>query len=220
MRSLILAAGAAAALAVLPAFAQAPSGGAPPAMAAPMPPAAPPPQGVPTNVRGTITKLSGQTLTLKGRDGKTITVALTPDFVVRAYARKKLSDIHDGDYIASTSMKESDGKLHAIEVHFLPPNVPELQGPWDLRKDSVMTNAHVTGMAKVTGGTDIALVYKGSNTTDVVIGPKTVIVGPTPATVADVKAGKSVFVRALKRPDGTLLANAVAVEKNGVKPPM
>ena len=205
MRSTIFAAAMAFAFAVQPALAQAPM---------------PPPQGTPTNIRGTVTTLSGQTLTLKGRDGKPVVIALTPGYVVHAYAHKKLSDIHAGDFIASTSMKGKDGKLHAIEIHFLPPNVPELQSPWDLRKDSVMTNAHVTGMAKTVGGTDIALVYKGNNVTDIVVGPHTIIVGPAPATVADVKPGKFVFVFARRRPDGTLFANNVSVEKNGVKPPM
>jgi hypothetical protein len=206
MRSLVFSAAMTLAFAALPAFAQAPAGA--------------PPQGTPTNVRGTISKLDGQTLTLKGRDGKPVEVMLTQDAAVRAYAHKKLSDIHDGDYIASTSMKEKDGKLHAIEVHFLPPNVPELQGPWDLRKDSVMTNAHVTGTAKLGSGTDVMLTYKGT-TTDVVIDPKTVIVGPGPAaTMADLKPGKAVFIRALKSDTGMLTANNVSVEKNGVKPPM
>jgi len=200
MRSLVFAAGIAAALLSVPALAQAP-------------------QGTPVNVRGKIAKLDGQTLSIKGKDGKITAVMLAPNAAVRALARKKLSDIHDGDYIASTSMKGKDGKLHAIEVHFLPPAVPELQSPWDLRDGSVMTNAHVSGMAKITGGTDIQLTYKG-NATDVVIDPKTVIVGPADATMADLKPGKAVFVRAIKAADGSLSANNVTVEKNGVKPPM
>jgi hypothetical protein len=116
-------------------------------------------------------------------------------------------------------MKGKDGKLHAVEIHFLPPAVPELQAPWDLREGSVMTNAHVSGIAKIKGGTDIALTYKG-NSTDVVVGPKTVIVGPADAAMSDLKPGKAVFVRAVKGADGMLSANNVTVEKNGIKPPM
>jgi hypothetical protein len=177
------------------------------------------PQGPPVNVRGKIVKLSGQTLSLKGRDGHAMDIMLAPNAAIRSLARKKLSDIHDGDYIASTSMKGADGKLHALEVHFLPAAVPELQAPWDLREGSVMTNAHVSGIAKIKGGTDIALTYKG-NSTDVVIDPKTVIVGPADASMGDLKPGKAVFVRANKAADGSLSANNVTVEKNGIKPPM
>src|SRR6185437_2964904 len=114
-----------------------------------------------------------------------------PETNLLAPVRKKLSDIHDGDYIASTSMPGKDGKLHALEVHFLQASTPEMQVPWDLRKDSVMTNAHVTGIAKVKGGTDIALTYKGSST-DIVVGPKTVVVGLTKAAMSDLKPGKAI----------------------------
>ncbi|MGH7088255.1 MAG: hypothetical protein ACREFQ_05090 [Stellaceae bacterium] len=177
------------------------------------------PQGTPTNVRGTILKLSGDMLALKSRDGSTVDVTLASKTRVSALVRKKLSDIKDGDYIASTSMPGKDGKLHALEVHFLPSFVPELQAPWDLRKGSVMTNAHVSGIVKAKNGEDISLIFKGKPTA-IVVGPRTVIVGSTEASMADLKPGKAVFLRAIKQPDGKLVANNATVEKNGVKPPM
>ncbi len=201
MRSLFLAVAVLAAVAALPALAQAPAG------------------APPVNIRGKIVKLDGQTLAVKTREGPTVNIALVPDTSVRAFARKKLSDIHSGDFIASSSMKGKDGKLHALEIHFLGPTTPEGQRPWDLKKDSVMTNAHVSGIAKVTGGTDLAVTYKGSST-DVVVDPKTVIVGPADASEADLKPGRSVMVIASKGADGGMSARVAFVEKNGVKPPL
>lgn len=177
------------------------------------------PQGTPTNIRGTIVKLDGQNLAVKTREGPTVTVALAANTAVRALAKKKLSDIKDGDYIASTSVPGKDGKLHAIEVHFLPPAAPELQVPYDLQQGSLMTNAHVNGIAKVKGGTTLAVTYKG-NTADIIVDKKTKIVGPVDASMADLKPKKAVFIRATKAADGALSANNVTVEKNGVKPPM
>jgi hypothetical protein len=200
VRSQIFLAGLVLALLTLPAMAQAP-------------------QGTPTNVRGEIVKLAGQTLAVKARDGHTVNITLAPDARVSSLAKKKLSDIHDGDYIASTSVHGKDGKLHAVEVHFLPPAVPELQIPYDLREGSVMTNAHVSGIAKHTGGADLALTYKGTST-EIVVDQKTAIVAPVPATMTDLKPGKAVFVRAIKTADGRLSANNATVEKNGIKPPM
>jgi hypothetical protein len=200
MRIPIVAAGLLVALLAVPAFAQAP-------------------QGTPQNVRGKIVNLSGQSLSVKTREGQTVTVALAPGASVLALARKKLSDIKSGDFIASTSMRGKDGKLHAVEIHFLPPNVPELQIPYDLRQGSVMTNSHVSGIAKVTGGTDLAVTYKGTST-DIIVDSKTSIVGPVPAAMDDLKPGKAVFLRAVKAADGSLSANNVTVEKPGVKPPM
>ena len=212
MRSIVFAVALIAAFAALPALAQAPA-----AAPAPAPAGAPP--SPPANIRGKIVKLDGQTLVVKTREGQTVNLALAPDTSVRAFARKKLSDIHSGDFIASSSMMGKDGKLHALEVHFLASTTPEGQRPWDLKKDSVMTNAHVSGIAKVTGGTDLAVTYKGSST-DVVVDSKTVIVGPADASAADLKPGKSVMVIATKGADGGMSARVAFVEKNGVKPPL
>src|SRR5579862_1948258 len=177
------------------------------------------PQGTPTTVRGKIVKLDGQNLTVKTREGPVVMVALAPNTGVRALQKKKLSDIKAGDYIASTSMPGKDGKLHAVEVHYLPPAAPELQIPYDYAQGSVMTNAHVTGIAKAKTGSTITMTYK-DKTADIVVGPKTKIVTTTDAAMADLKPGKAVFLRSIKAADGTLSANNATVEKNGIKPPM
>jgi hypothetical protein len=186
-----------------PAFAQAPAGGPPPT----------------TNIRGKIVKLDGQTLTVKTREGATDTIALAPNTGVRTLAKKKLSDIKSGDYIASTSMPGKDGKLHAVEIHYLPAAAPELQIPSDLAPNSVMTNAHVSGIAKVTGGSTINLTYKGQSTA-IVVDSKTKIVAPADGAMTDLKPGKAVMIRATKAADGSFATNSVTVEKNGIKPPM
>jgi len=156
---------------------------------------------------------------VKTRAGDTVMIALAPNAAVRSLVRKKLSDIHDGDYIASTSMPGKDGKLHAVEVHFLPAQVPELQAPWDLRQGSVMTNAHVSGIVEMKRAEDIQLTYKGTPT-EIVVDRRTIIVAPGDASMADLKPGKAVFVRAIRAPDGGLSANNATVEKHGIKPPM
>ncbi len=204
MRSWSLALGFAAALLALPALAQAP-------------------QGTRTRVRGTVEKLDGQTLVVKSRDGQPVTIALDPNYSVRAVVKKSLSDIHDGDFVASTSVRHPDGKLYAVEVHiFLPSQkgvVPEFQGPWDLLPNSVMTNAIVTGKVSGTQGETLKVKYKDTET-EVVVPPNCPIVSYAPGDASLLKPGAAVFIIALKKPDGTLSANSVTAEKDGVKPPM
>lgn len=179
------------------------------------------PEGTPTNIRGTIAKLDGQTLTVKSGAGATTIVALAPNFTVRTSVRKKLSDIHPGDFVGSTSLPGKDGKLHAVEVHFFPANapIPDSQYPWDLRAGSLMTNAHVIGVAKAAQGQVLSVDYK-NGTAQVIVGPKTPIVAPGPGSPEDLKRGKAVFIIGRKLADGTITARNVTVEKNGVKPPM
>jgi uncharacterized protein (DUF2141 family) len=63
--------------------------------------------------------------------------------------------------------------------------------------------------------------YKGS-TAQMIVDPRTVIVGPSPkpASIRDLKAGQAVYIFARRNPDGSLTTNNITVEKNGVKPPM
>jgi len=179
------------------------------------------PQGTPANVRGTIAKLDGLSLTVNAPDGTIAVVKLTPNFAVRTLVNKKLSDIQPGDFVGSTSVPGEDGKLHAVEVHFFPANVPipDQQYAWDLQPGSLMTNAHVTGVAKAPQGQLLSVDYK-NGTAQVIVEPTTPIVAPGPGSLEDLKRGKAVFLFARKTADGSYTANAVTVEKNGVKPPM
>jgi hypothetical protein len=175
------------------------------------------------NIRGTIAKLDSQTLTVKTRDNGTVTIALAPNYAVRALVKKKLSDIHPGDFVGTTSVPGDDGKLHAVEVHFFPANlnIPETQSPWDNTPNATMTNARVQGVAKAAQGSLLSINYKGS-VAQVIVDETTAIVAPAPqpASPADLKPGRAVYIMATKADNGAFSTTNVTVEKNGVKPPM
>lgn len=180
------------------------------------------PDGTPTRVRGTVEKLDGQTLTVKSRDGQMLSIALAPNFTVNAVVKRTLADIKSGDYIASTSVRGKDGKLHAIEVHFFPENMrgtAEGQFPWDLVPESLMTNATVAGIAAAPQGNTLTMTYKGQQS-DIVVSPEIPIVAYAPGDASLLKPGAAVFIFALKKADGTLTAARITAEKDGVKPPM
>ena len=186
-------------------------------------PAPPAPTPTPVRIRGTVDSLSGQTLVVKTRDGSSATVALAANYVVLAVVKRPLSSIKVGDYVASTSITGADGKLHAVEVHIFPENMRgtgEGQYPWDLKPNSLMTNATVGKVTKMSnGGQVLTVTYKGQSS-DVIVGPKVPVVGYVPGDSSLLKKGKAVFIGAQKYSDGSLTAGRVTVEKNGVKPPM
>lgn len=191
-------------LIVMPAFAQAP------------------PANPPMRVRGTVDKLDGQTLTVKSRDGQMLTIALDPKVAVITLVKKTIADIKDGDYVASTGMKGTDGKIHAIEVRIFPEaarGVGEGQFPWDLKPDSVMTNATVNGVAGAPDGKVLKVTYKGT-TSEYVVGPDVPVLANGPGDVSLLKPGVAVFVIAMKQPDGKLTSARLYAEKDGIKPPM
>lgn len=201
MRSMLLAAGALAALMAVPALAQTP----------------------PSNLRGKVESLDGQTLMVKSREGKDVHVTLAPNFTVLGVAKVKLAAIKAGDFVGIAAVVRKDGKLHAQEVLVFPEaarGTGEGHYGWDLRgKDDTMTNATVAEVASVSKNRVLKLKYKDGEQ-EIVVGSRTPIVTFAPDTVDLLKPGAAIFIRAPMNPDGSVTAPRAIVEKNGVKPPM
>ncbi len=182
-----------------------------------------PPQGAPTRIRGTVEKLDGQTLLVKSRDGAELKIAMAPKFGVLGVVKKTVADIKPGDFVAATSVKGTDGKQHAVELHiFLDAQrgvVPEAQLPWDLVPDSLMTNAIVGKVTGMPGNEVLQMKYKG-NEAEIVVDKDIPIVSYVPADASLLKPGAAIFMIAFKQADGSLSAPRVTAEKDGVKPPM
>jgi hypothetical protein len=201
MRALSLAA-AFVALIVVPAFAQAPA-------------------GTPARIRGTIEKLDGHTLTVKTKDGSSATIALADNVGVAYLVKKSLSDIKAGDFLASTGMKGTDGKIHAIEVRIFPKATPDggRQFAWDLGDNSVMTNATVGTVDQTPNGPLVHVKFTGGES-EYTIGKDVPILASADGDISLLKPGAAVFVIAQKQADGKITSGRIYVEKDGVKPPM
>ena len=168
-------------------------------------------------VRGTITAVSADALSVKSRDGRDLTLEVPPDVAVAVAKAARFEDIRPGDYVGTTTNAAQDGTLVAVEVHYLAPTVPEGHTQWDLVPGSMMTNAKV-GEVQATGKREILLTYK-DGAKKVVVPSEAAIVRAVPGTRADLVVGQYVFVSAQAQPDGTLTAPRIQVSKDGVKPP-
>ena len=178
-------------------------------------------QNPPARIRGTVEKLDGQTLMVKSREGQPVTVTLAPNVTVTYLVKKSLGDIKAGDFVASTSMKGTDGKNHSVELRIFPETmrgVGEGQYAWDLAPESLMTNATVSGVTGAPQGQTLKVTYKGGES-ELVVGPDTPIFGYGSGDMSLLKPGATIFIVAQKQPDGSLTASRVTAEKDGVKPP-
>ena len=181
-----------------------------------------PPAGTPTRIRGTVDKLDGQNLMVKSRDGQTLTIELAANVAVITLVKKSIADIKAGDYIASTGVKGTDGKIHAIEVRIFPEaarGTGEGQYPWDLMPDSVMTNATVGKVDQAPQGPVLHVTFKGTES-EYTVGPDVPVLANGPGDISLLKPGVAVFVIALKHEDGKLTSARLYAEKDGIKPPM
>jgi len=182
------------------------------------------PQTPPLRIRGTIEKVDGNMLTVKSRAGETMTVKLADDVRVAAMVKASLSDIKEGTFLGVTAMPQPDGSQKAIGLHiFMPAQkgvVAEGFRPWDREPGSTMTNADVASQVTGADGQTLTVKYKDGEK-KVIVAPNTPIVRMAAGSKDDIKPGAQfIIMAAQKQPDGSLVAPAINVGRNGAAPPM
>jgi hypothetical protein len=174
-------------------------------------------------IRGTIEKVDGQDLVIKSRDGSDLNVKLAENARVLALVKASISDIKAGSYIGVTAMPDADGTQRAIAIHIFPEamrGTGEGFRAWDLRPNSTMTNAAVESIVASAEGEVVMVKYKDGEK-KVIIPADTPIVAYAPGDRVEIKPGaKIIIMGAQKQPDGSLLAPAINVGRDGVTPPM
>lgn len=169
-------------------------------------------------VRGTITALNGDVLTVKTREGRDIQVHLAPDLQVAVPKKGTAADFKPGTYAGITSVKGPDGRLVAKRIHALGPQVPQMHGAWDSIPNSMMTNANIQSIAQTSGGNELTMKYKDGEQ-KILVTPETEYYTFGPGTRADLKPGAHIFTGARVADDGKFMTQRVVVSKDGVNPP-
>jgi len=175
----------------------------------------------PTRVRGTITAVDGNVLSVKSREGKDLKIELAKNATVAYMKALKMSDIKPGTALGTTAVKRPDGKLVARELHVFPADrgIPsEGHRPWDLEPNSTMTNARVSQIVKANDGQELTLTYK-DGTQQVVVPANIPIVMAVEADRSLLKPGEYAYIAVAADAGGKLTATRVQVSKDGVKPP-
>jgi hypothetical protein len=180
------------------------------------------PANPPVRIRGTVEKIDGNMLTVKARNGQSMTVKLADNYTVMGVAKASVSDVSSGKFIGTTTVGERDGNLIAEEIHIFPENMRgtgEGHYDWDLRPNSKMTNANVANVTGVGKDRVMTVQYKGGEK-KVLIPENATVVAFQPADKSELKPGAQVFVNSQKQPDGSLAAARVNVGLKGQIPPM
>jgi hypothetical protein len=172
-------------------------------------------------LRGTIEKVDGSTLALKGRDGAALTLTLTNNATIVGVVKASLAEIKEGSFIGSGAMPQADGTQKALEVHIFAESqrgTGEGHRPWDGAPNSTMTNGTVgAAVTNVEGGV-ITVRYKDGEK-KIVVPPDVPVVRYEIGGPGDLKPGAAFSViAATKKPDGTFEAARINVGRDGVVP--
>jgi Cu/Ag efflux protein CusF len=181
-----------AAMAALPALAQAPK---------------------PVRLAGVIGTVDGHTVTAKSEHGEALKINLADKVMVVRVEKATLADVKDGDFIGSGAMPQPDGTQKAIEVHIF---AEAMRGtgegfrPWT-QPGSTMTNGTVGATVTGVSGQVITVKYKGGEQ-KIVVAPDTPIVKYVIGDLGDLKPGaKFAVLAALKQPDGSFNVSRINV---------
>ena len=169
-------------------------------------------------VRGTITALNGDVLSVKTREGKDVNIQLAPDTQIAVPKKGTAADFKPGTYAGITSVKGPDGRLVAKRVHAIGPQVPQMHGAWDSIPNSMMTNANIENVAQASGGSELTMKTKDGEQ-KILVNSETEYYTFGPGTRADLKPGEHIFTGARVGDDGKFMTQRIAVSKDGVNPP-
>jgi len=191
-------------------------------------------------LRGTVQALTGETLTVRTWDDRTVSVPVAADTRFVWVVSSSLSTLKDGDFIgtATTGPKEA---LRAVELVIFPESMRgagEGHYPWDtpgvvasrgggpvessamtngtVESQSMMTNGTVSGSEASSAGRMLTISYDGG-TANVTIPEDVPIVRFEPTDRASLAVGQKVYVVI---PAGATTVGFLAMGKDGIVPPM
>jgi hypothetical protein len=171
------------------------------------------------HLRGMLTSV---TLGVETAKGGTETIKLAPQAAFYLVTKSDMSAIQPGKFVGITSV-EKDGKRVAVEVHVFAEalrGVGEGHYPWDLEgAPNMMTNANIAKVDEVGADRVLRVDYKGGEQT-ISIPPSATVVLIDKATPDQLATGRKVFIVTKKQDDGSVVAAAVVIGAEGVKPPM
>jgi hypothetical protein len=173
-------------------------------------------------VKGTIEKVDGNTLLIKGPDGAPVTLTLADNALIVGVVKATLADIKEGSYIGSGALPQPDGTQKAVEVHIFAESQRGTgdghRANWDGAPGGTMTNGAVGQSVTGVEGPVVTVKYKDGEK-KVVVGPNVPIVRYEVGDETELKPGAAINVNAAaKKPDGTFTTARINVGRGGLVP--
>jgi hypothetical protein len=175
----------------------------------------------PKRFRGVIESASAEKIILKERGGETIEFKLSEKVPISEVFPESIQKLQPNSFVGSAAVVGADGRLTALEVLIFPEiarGTGEGHFPWDLQKDSTMTNATVQELKVSPNGKEMQLKYKDGEKT-IAIPDNIPIVSLRPADSSLLVAGANALIVAIKDKEQWVI-NRITVGRNGFKPPM
>lgn len=124
-------------------------------------------QGIapPQPFSGTIVKVADDAVDLQDKDGKSVTVQMTPGWTVSVNRKGGPDDIKPGDFVATTNVPVSDDRGTSKEVRVLEPGYRPEEGTHAVSATdpNMMTHGTVKTATKTDAGLELEVTYPGGS---------------------------------------------------------
>ena len=170
----------------------------------------------PIRLRGTITAVRPDAISVRLRNGELVDLALPATLVVNEVYPIELAQIQPGSFIGVGAMPQADGTQRAIAVTVFPEAARgngEGHYPFDLQPQSTMTNATVADTIAAADGRRLQLRYKDGEKA-ILVPPGAPVVSFRPGDRGLLVTGASVSVTAQEL-DGRPAATRINAGRNG-----
>ena len=164
---------------------------------------------------GTIASVSSDSVVVTTRDGKTVTVHVSPTTRVLARKQAALADIRPGDMVRVMAAKAADGSLTARSVEAAPATVSASApgnrgGVWQNGSDRVMIGGSVT--AAPTNGT-LTIAVPGGQPVSIAVPSGARVSRLTSMPAGSLASGTRIFAQGTPNTDGSFTATSIFVSK-------
>jgi hypothetical protein len=165
------------------------------------------------SIAGSIAAINGDTIFLKGDDGKASTVVIQRDTLIFARKAAALGDILAGDSIGVAATQGQDGSLTATAINIFPPElVKRIRiGQFPMANGQVMTNGQVDRFDGKVEGRVVYMRYE-MLTAAIAVPDNAEIHKSVKASLADLKVGLKVMVREIAGADGRDTASFITFD--------
>lgn len=170
-----------------------------------------------STVRGAVSAVSANAVTVRSVAGKDVEIQLTDKTVINYLEPLAISEIKSGDFLAITSKKNPDGTLSAFDVRRFPKPVNPGHRSFDGRDDQTMTNAAVSAMVSSAKGRELVVNYEGGSQ-KVTVSDSASITARAPGERSHLVVGAPISITAESDVGGKLTARSIEVRKLGLKP--
>ena len=165
-------------------------------------------------IKGDVTDIRPQAITVAGPDGAKTTAALSPEWYAVAVRPVDIDAIKPGSFIASANMQQANGDGRSLEIRMLEPGSKLGEGNRPMDSDGkMMTNATVSKVSKGAGGRELMVEYPGGSR-KIIVPPGLPVIASFPAERSIVKPGANITALAIPDEAGKLEVTRVSVSES------